>query len=195
VPSKVAFGGGSSFPYFRGVFRNGAGQYIGIEHISNQVQLLDLNAQTTTAMVNLNYRLSEAVEVGGTVYVLSKTSQCNNNRFGTVDLSTGVFSQIGSASLGGCGGGNGIAVDAGGTVYVYGGGQLSTISRTTGVRGTLVPVTLPGNMVGMRFLGSTLYAVTSGNNVVTINTTTGAVEVVASNPDNTARFNSVETVQ
>lgn len=152
-------GGGGSFPWFRSVFQNAAGQYLGVDRDSNQVRLLDLDAQTSSPMVSLTYQVKEIAQVGGTTYALNRTS----SQFGSINMSTGVFTQIGTANISGQGAA--IAADSGGTVYVTNGGQITTISRTTGVLGTLVPLSPNLHISGMRFLGTTLYAVTRNNQI------------------------------
>lgn len=197
IPAKaMAGGGGGSFPYFRTIFLNSTGQYLGVDHETNQVRMLDLDQQTSTLVTNtIGFNYTEGVMVGGTAYGITSPAQCNDKVFGSIDLSTGVFTRIGTAVLSQCGGGSGIAADAGGTVYVYFNGSLATISRTTGTLGTPVSVSLGQNMTGMRFLGNTLYAVTQGGQIVTINTTTGVTDLVATYSDNTSWINSLETVQ
>lgn len=172
--------GGGNFPSWHSVVVDGTGRRIG--HRSGQQFQLDelsIDERSNTMIRFMTANLADMTSVANTIYAIDRTT----GRFGTFDPGTGTFTPIGTENLGVGGGssqGSALAADSAGTMYVAFSDTFSTISRTTGVRSGLVALTPAGtHITGMRFVGSTLYAVGRDGNIMTINTTTGATTPVA----------------
>jgi hypothetical protein len=162
-------GGGSSFPSYHSVMVDGAGRRLAqLGGQQFEIQEIFIDDQTSTGLRFVGFNIADMERVGTTIYALDRT----NLRFGTFDPTTGTFTQIGAPSLNSQG--MALAADAGGTMYVVTGNNLSTINRTTGALGTPIALVPAVHVTGMRFLGTTLYATSREGNIVTINTTTGA---------------------
>jgi hypothetical protein len=149
---------------------------------------LDLTKQEIVDPVQLTTgRLTALTRSGDKVFALDRF----NGAFGTLDLASGSFAQIGANNAVPCCG-MGIAAD-GNTVYVVSGDGISTLNPSTGARGPIVMLSSPIHVSDMRFLAGTLYAVTNGGAIVTINPSTGAVTTVKQ-LDGTPRISSLEVV-
>jgi len=123
-------------------------------------------------------RYQALAAVGTTVYAIDR----NTSQFGTVNVTTGAFTRVGTSNP--CGSRCGLAANSAGTMFlVNNGSNITTINLTTGVAGTNVPL-VGGftHVTGMRFVGGTLYAATRDSAVVTINPATGIVTTVAVAP-------------
>lgn len=183
IPRREGATGGLGF---RSVVRNAAGQYLGVDHGDSKLYMIDLVEQTQTELTGITTRTPEIARVGPTFYAIDR----NNLFFGSLDINTGVVTQIGSGTLTCCR--YAMAADAGGTMYItQGDTTIRTISRTSGALGSPVTLSPSRSITGMRFLGSTLYAVTRQGELITVNPTTGVTDLVANVQ---IAFRSVETV-
>jgi hypothetical protein len=167
-----------SVPRVRTVMRDDAGEYLAID-IYNQIGRLDLDTQTLTAVVPAVQRTPAIARVGDQVLGIVRYLG-GGGRIGTLDLTTGAFSPVGTTSLFCCGS-YGIAFD-GSTVWftarqdatnVY----LNTFDPATGTVGT--PTILAGGpgfrVEELRAWNGTLYATSTAGTLVSLDPGTGAV--------------------
>jgi len=178
IPSRVAFGGGGgTIPRYRSVVEGEDGFYygqVGMGCCGNTgvFRKFDLGTQVVFSSLTQTTRYPEMLRVGSTVFAMTR-----NGAFGTVELSTGAFTQI-ATGISCCS--YNLAHD-GTTLYLISGGSISVINPTTGVRTGTVLITGSPQIDGARFLGGTLFAYerNNGGRLLSINPTTGAPTVVA----------------
>jgi hypothetical protein len=165
----------------RGSYVDAAGD-IWIADSSSRFGKLDIETQTVLDPVFVPaLRLTSLARLGTTVFAMDR----NILRFGSFDPATQSFTQIAGGipctGVGGFGCGFMIAND-GTTMYLAANQSISTVNTTTGVRGTLHPMSPGREFAEMKFLGTTLYAAagprSQQNLVVSINPTTGANTIV-----------------
>jgi hypothetical protein len=180
---------------FRTVVKNAAGVYIGVDHEDNKIYQIDLIEQTQTVISGPTTRIMRLERVAGTFYGLSMPTQGSPTRgFGTVDTSTGSFTAIGSGNVT-TNGRYGLAADSNGTMFLSEGtNTIRTINRSTGALGAAVTLTPTRQIVGMRFLGNTLYAITRVGELVTIDPATGTTDIVLTPQATQSQLGSIETV-
>ena len=119
--------------------------------------------------------------VGSTAYALQRSP----GQFGSMDLKKGTFTRIGTTNFPGPGSrcGWGLAADMNGnlwaavpnTVPITPQPKLGIINTTTGQLGATVNLPAGTHISDMRFLGTTLYVITHDGDLITVNTSTGAV--------------------
>jgi hypothetical protein len=136
---------------------------------------LDLTTQDIAVPLAMDDLVPAAAEIGGTIYGIS----ASRNRLISIDDTTGMVTAIGSASFDR--GTAAIAADAAGSAYYVGpdagGNSVALIDLATGIRSGSAVLSPNVRVAEMRFLGGVLYAA-SNNNVITIDTGSGATTVV-----------------
>ncbi len=129
---------------------------------------------------------------GTVVYVINAPANgpTDSSLFGTVDLSTGTFAQIGAPAR--VGGSAGLAPGPNGLLYTLAvGGDLDAIDPATGVTKIIGPTGLadctaatspcgPKAANALTSLGGVIYATDFANNLYRVNPTTGAATLVGS---------------
>jgi hypothetical protein len=183
---------------FRTVVKNAAGAYLGIDHEDNKLYQVDLVEQTQSEVSAPTSRIMRLERVAGTFYALNKTTQFDSSEargFGTVDTSTGAFTPLGAGNVVN-NGRYALAADGAGTMFLSeAGDKIRTINRSTGAPGAPVTLTPTRQIVAMRFLGSTLYAVTRLGELITIDPATGATDIVLTSQATQTQLAAIETVQ
>jgi len=105
------------------------------------------------------------------VYVVNYSQE-----FGTLDLATGAFVQIGQPLPEGS---QGLVPGPGGSLLTLTfSGNLEAITPATGGAKVIGPTGLGGNANNLAELGSTVYATDLSNNLYTVNTTTGLATLI-----------------
>jgi hypothetical protein len=127
-----------------------------------------------------------SVCTGTSLYVLSSNLDTGNNQFGTIDLATGAFQQIGSDIEGSTGlapGPNGSLLTltfSGNLNSINSLNGITTLVGSTGLGDCSLPTSPCGptsaNTIGA--LGETIYAVDFANNLYRVNPLTGAAMLV-----------------
>lgn len=159
------------------VFVDGRGDYWAIDR-ALRFGRLDLRTGTLVDPRSLTSVFPAMTLVNGRIFAIDRYTL----HIGTLDASTGVFSQLGTATVGCCGS-FGIAGD-GATIYVTSRSGSTTILQTldadTGTLGS--PVTLQGSagfrVEELRVLDHVLYATSGDSTLCTIDPATGAVSIV-----------------
>jgi hypothetical protein len=155
------------------VVRDEAGTYWGIDR-NFQVGRLDLSGQRLEAPISSGW-FPAVARAGSRNVAIDRSSL----RFVDLDLVTGTYTQIGTASVPCCSS-YGLASD-GTRLYVTArqGSSitLTTLDPATGALGTPVPLTAPTNfhVEEMRFFAGKLYATSRDSRLVTIDPATAVV--------------------
>lgn len=95
--------------------------------------------------------------------------------FGTVDVSTGTFKQIGPALLDPLGG---LVLGPNGYLGVSVSGNLDSLNPATGAVSVIGATGLGSQADTMAILNGTVYETDLSNNIYTVNTTTGAAQLI-----------------
>lgn len=147
---------------------------------SNELITINKTTGAGTVVGPLTFRIPDITfTADGTLYGFTKET----GSLVTINKATGAVTNVGGPS-GITGQGNGLAASAAGVLFLSSEGDdgpLRTISRVDG--STTIVATMNGtggaNINALAFsAGGTLYGSTSGNNLITINTATGAVTVL-----------------
>jgi hypothetical protein len=176
----VANKGATSNQGFRASFTDANGD-IWVVGRDSRFGKLDLERQVVESPITIGSpRINAMMRVNNTIFVTGQP-----NQFGTLDPATGMFTSISTANTMCCG--IGLATNGSNTFLVVN-NQISTLNTTNGARGALVTLN-PGRHLGeMRFIGATLFGITSqGTNgdIVTIDPQSGTSTVVANVAANT----------
>ena len=115
--------------------------------------------------------LAASASADSLVYVVTDSQQ-----FGTVDLNTGAFHQIGSDTpqqqfdL--------VAGPNGSLLSLTASGDLESINTSTGATNIIGPTGLGSNVGSLALVGGVLYATDGNSNLYTVNATTGATHLI-----------------
>ncbi|MCE9574409.1 MAG: IPT/TIG domain-containing protein [Deltaproteobacteria bacterium] len=159
----------TSRPGYRALVVDAAGQYWAHSRDS-LFGKIDFQTQSFDTPIPIGARVNAFVRKGAEIFAIT-----HNGRFGKVDLETGSFTLIGSATIDCCG--FGLAL-LNGTMYAASESGISTIDPVTGLRGALVPMSPSYHFADMRELDGVLYGVTRYGQLVSIDPTNGISSLV-----------------
>ena len=178
VTSTVPFAS-SRRPCIYGVIGDGAGTYYASDYCSFPewgFGRIDLAAQITVDGIVHGRLYPTIARHRGTLYAIEYQS----NRFGVLAPAGDTFTPVGGVTVPCCD--VGLASDDTTLWLVAREGvdlTIRTIDPETGTTGTGVPLAPTTSITDLRWFAGTIYATTSGGNLVTIDPVTGAVTTVA----------------
>jgi hypothetical protein len=173
LPRRVR--GGFVGESFHSVVRDAIGVLYGYDRQQRRLRRIDISEQSSEMVPDADTsNICDMARIASDVYVVDKGG---TGVIGTIDFSTGLITQLGTTTLPG-GQGCALAGDSSGILYLVQGGNLYTVSRSVGTLSAPLALNPSLHVTGMRFLGATLYAITNGGQLHTINTSTGATQQV-----------------